>query len=39
MIGASPSVECPYYASPEGVVLATLAQVTPPFDITARAIA
>jgi glucose-1-phosphate adenylyltransferase len=38
MIGARPPAESPYYASPEGIVLATLARVTPPFDV-ARAIA
>jgi len=39
MIGASPPAEAPYYASPEGIVLATLARGTPPFDVAARAIA
>jgi glucose-1-phosphate adenylyltransferase len=39
MIGASPLAESPYYASPEGIVLATVARVTPPFDVAARAIA
>jgi glucose-1-phosphate adenylyltransferase len=38
-IGASSSESSHYYASPEGIVLATSARPVPPFDIAARAIA
>lgn len=39
MVGARIAGESHYYASPEGVVLATAARPSPPFDIAARAIA
>jgi glucose-1-phosphate adenylyltransferase len=39
MLGVRLGGESRYYASPEGVVLATAARPSPPFDIAARAIA
>ena len=39
MIGARLGSESRYYASPEGVLLATAARSSPPLDIAARAIA
>lgn len=39
MLGARLGVECDYYASPEGIVLATATRPTKPFDTAARAIA
>jgi ADP-glucose pyrophosphorylase len=39
LLGTGLGGESRYYASPEGVVLATAARPSPPFDIAARAIA
>jgi hypothetical protein len=39
LLGARLDSNSKYYASPEGVVLATAARPAPPFDIAARAIA
>jgi glucose-1-phosphate adenylyltransferase len=39
MLGARLSADSHYYASPEGVVLATTARPPLPFDVAARAIA
>ena len=39
MLGARLRADAPYYASPEGVVLATTARPLLPFDVAARAIA
>jgi glucose-1-phosphate adenylyltransferase len=38
-LGASSGADSRYYASPEGVVLATAARPVPPFDVVTRAIA
>ena len=38
-LGASSGADSRYYASPEGVVLATAAHPVPPFDVVTRAIA
>ena len=39
LLGAKLDGSAPYYASPEGIVLATAARPAPPFDVAARAIA